>query len=163
MMSVGRCLVQGVADGIRVVSVNSDSLPSPGFVFQGSVFGGDILGFSGELYVVGVIEHDEIIQSQCACNAAGALGDFFLDAAVGDVGVDGLGHHFGEAGFQEFGGDGGTYGKGVPLSQRAGSILYAVRDIQFGMSGRRAAPLTELLQVVHCKLAGQCQRGIKHR
>ena len=133
-----------------------------GLVFLGRVLGGHFLGFSGELYVVGIIEHDEVIQSQRAGNAACALGYFFLDAAIRDVGVDGLRHHFGETCLQEFGGDGSTYGKGVSLPQRAGSVLNAAHDVPFRVPGRRTAPLAELLQFVQGEFVGQGQCGVEH-
>ena len=57
------CLFEGSADGIGVVTVDFDYFPIPCLVFHGYVFCCDIFCFSRKLDVVGVVEHDQIIQS----------------------------------------------------------------------------------------------------
>ena len=96
----GECLT----DGIRVVAVD---------IHDGSAFG-------GELYVVGIVEHDEVVQSECACQSSDFCADAFLDASVGDVGVYLVLHHgVSEACLEEFLCHGGSCGIGVSLSERA--------------------------------------------
>ena len=65
--------------------------------------------------------------------------------------------------FEELGGDGCSHGKGMALSERAGSILDATQDISFGMARCYAAPLAEALEVFHAELTGQGKGGIQHR
>ena len=52
--------VQCTADGIGIVDL--DHLPAPSFVFLAGIFDGHILCLGRKLNVVGIIEHDEIIQ-----------------------------------------------------------------------------------------------------
>ena len=76
---------------------------------HGSVFNGHIFRFGRKLDVVGVIEHNQIVQTQCTGNASGTLRNFFMDTTVGDVSIDCLVHHLVEPGFEEFGSNSGTY------------------------------------------------------
>ena len=112
----GECLT----DGIWVVAVDIHDVPSPCPVFHGRVFIHDGSAFGGELYVVGIVEHDEVVQSECACQSSDFCADAFLDASVGDVGVYLVLHHgVSEACLEEFLCHGGSCGIGVSLSERA--------------------------------------------
>ena len=111
-------LFQGLTNGVGVVTVNLYHTPAPSFVLTGSVLGRYLLGLGGELNIVRVEEHDQIVQTQRTSHAASALRNLLLNAAVRDVGIDGLIHHFGEAGFHELGGNGCSYGKRMALAQR---------------------------------------------
>ena len=148
----------GLANLLAIVTVDLDDVPTPCTILHGRIFSHDVLGLCRELDVVRVVEHDEIVQTQMAGDASAALRDFLLYATVRDVCVDGL---LGErriagAGSQELGGNGSTYGKGVALSQRTGSVLDTAFDVNLGVSGCRRTPLTQLLQFVQRELAGQC-------
>ena len=157
------CFLDSCADFVRVVTIDGKYVPSPCFIFHGCVFNGHIFRFCRKLDIVGVIEHNQVVQSQCAGNTSGTLRDFFLNTTVRNVSIDGLIHHLIETGFQEFCGNRGTYGESMSLSQRAGSIFNATHDIYFRMSRSRASPLTEFFQFIQREFSCQCQCGIKHR
>ena len=161
-LGLGLRLAEGFTNLVAVVAVYLLDKPSPRLIFLGRVFHGHHLGLCGELDVVGIIEHDEVVEAQCAGDAACALRDFLLHAAVGDVGIDGLAHHVAQTGLEKFGGDGGTHGKRVPLSQRPGSVLDAAGEFTLGVAGSHRAPLAELLQVVERELADECQLRVEH-
>ena len=156
------CFFDSGTDFIRIVTVDAKYVPAPCFIFHGSVFNGHIFRFGRKLDVVGVIEHNQIVQTQCTGNASGTLRNFFLDTTVGDVSIDCLVHHLVEPGFEEFGSNSGTYCEGVSLPQRTGSIFYTAHDVYFRMSRSRASPLTEFFQFIQCEFTCQCQCRIEH-
>ena len=155
-------LIEGAAYLVGVVTVDDYNFPAPGFVFLGDIFAGYGACGSGELYVVGVVEHDEVVEPEVTCQTAGTLRNLFLHTAVGDVGIYRLVHHFAETGFEELGGDGGTYGIGVTLPQRSRGVFDAAHDVHFGVSRCGASPLTELAQLFHGELAGEGQYRVEH-
>ena len=157
---LGLCLLDGLTNLVNVVTVNLLHVPSPGLVLLGGVLRGHHLGLRRELDVVGVVEHDEVVQSQVAGNTACALRNLLLHTAVGDVGVDGLVHHVAQTGLEELGGDGGTYCEGVALSQRTGGVLNAALQLALGVAGGYAAPLAQVLQVLQVVLADEGQLRI---
>ena len=53
---------QCTADGIGIVTIDFNDFPAPSFVFLAGIFDGHILCLGRKLNVVGIIEHDEIIQ-----------------------------------------------------------------------------------------------------
>ena len=157
------CFFDCCADFVRIITVDAKYVPSPCFIFHGSIFNGYIFRFSRKLDIVGVIEHNQVVQSQCTGNTSGTLRDFFLDTTVRDVSIDCLIHHLVETGFQEFGSDGSTHSESVSLSQRTGSVFNATHDVHFRMSRSRTSPLTEFFQFVQSEFTCQCQCRIKHR
>ena len=70
-----------------------------------------------------------------------------------------------EGGRQECLGQRHADGRGKALPQRAGGRLDARRDAVFGMAGREAAELAELLELLHRQIvAGQVQQAVdQHR
>ena len=157
--------LDGLADLGGVVAVDLEDLPAEGAVLGGRVFVHHHLGLGGELDVVGIIEHDKVVQAEDAGDAGRALGDLLLHAAVGDVGVDGL---LGEGrvagvGGQELGGDGGAYGVGVALAERAAGILNATRRVELGVTRGRGAPLAQVGQFVEAVLADEAELAVEHR
>lgn len=46
----------------RVSAVNFNHIPAPGAIFAGSVFAGDLVDLRGELHIIAVIEHDEVLR-----------------------------------------------------------------------------------------------------
>ena len=155
--------MEGLADLVGTVAVDGDDFPVPGFVFLGHIFAGDCGTLGGELDVVGIVEHDQVVQPEGSGYAACALGDFFLHASVGDVGIDGLAHDFlAKPCLQEFGGYGGSHGVAMALAERAGGVFDAAHHVYLGMAGAGRAPLAEGGEFVHGELAGQGQNGVKH-
>ena len=157
------CFFDCRTDFVRIITVDTKYVPSPCFIFHGSVFNGYVFRFCRKLNIVGVIEHNQVVQSQCTGNTSRTLRDFFLNTTVRDVSVNGLIHHLVETGFQEFGSDSSTYCKSVSLSQWTRSIFDATHDVHFRVSRSRASPLTEFFQLVQREFSCQCQRRIKHR
>ena len=156
---------EGCADLFGVVAVDFQHVPVPCAVFRARIFGDNGCRFGGKLYFVGVEEHDEVVQSEVSRDASGALRDFLLHAAVGDVGIDAFALKAGvaRAGVKGFGGDGRAHGVGVPLSQRAAGILDAALGAYFRVTRRARAPLAEVFQVVYGVVPDKCQLRIKHR
>ena len=136
---------EGVGDGDGVVAVNFDYMPVPCAVFGGVVLAVDLVDVGRELHLVAVVEHYQVRQAEIACDAAGALRDFLLDAAVRDESVGLVSHDFAEAGGEEAFGDCGADGHRVALAQRARGVFNAARGVDFGVARRDAAPLAELL------------------
>ena len=109
-------LVKCHTDCIRVVTVNFDNIPSPCFIFFTGIFNGYIFSLGRKLDVVGIIEHDEIVQTECSGNTSGTLRNFFLNTTVRNIRVNGFIHHFFKTSFHKFGSDGCTYSECMPLS-----------------------------------------------
>ena len=155
--------VQSATDSVGIITVDLDHLPAPSFVFLGSIFDGYVFGFSRKLDVIGIIEHDEVIQSQCTCDTACTLRNFFLYTTVRNISVDGLLHHFFETGFHEFSCDSCTHCESMALTERAGSVFNTTHDVAFRVSRSGAVPLAEFLQFIQCEFTCQCQLRVEHR
>ena len=154
--------IEGSPEGLEVTSIHFNHVPAPGLVLGGGIFGGDFGGGGGELDVVGIVEHHEVVQAEGSGDASGALGDFFLDAAVGDEGVVGVGHPVAEAGLEEFVGDCGAHGENVALAEGAGGVFDAPLDVEFGVAGGGAVPLAEVGEFVGGEEAVEAQGGVEH-
>ena len=121
-------------DFVGIVAVDFDHVPVPRAVFCGYILVGHFVDHGGELHAVGVVEHDEIAQSEEAGEATGTLADFLLDAAVGDESISLMGNHVAETGLQETLADGAAYGHGVTLAERTGGVFHAAGGVELGMS-----------------------------
>ena len=130
-------LLDGTAYLLHIVAVNLYHLPLQCAVLGGSILVHHHIGLGGELYVVGIIEHDEVVQSQRSCYACSTHAYLLLYASIADIGIDGLLAEGRIAGAcsQELGGNGSTYCVGMTLSQGAGTILNAALDAYFGVTG----------------------------
>ena len=89
---VGRC--QCFAYLVGVIAVYGDDVPSPGLVFLCCIFGCHLFHCCGELDVVGIIEHNQIGESQRSGDTSGALRDFFLYASIGNESIGFVSHPF---------------------------------------------------------------------
>ena len=71
------CLGLRTADGltylIHIVAIDFLHEPAPSFIFLCGVLAGHHIGTGGELYVVGIVEHDEVVESQIAGNTTCSL------------------------------------------------------------------------------------------
>ncbi len=141
-------LVKGVTYLVHFVAVYLYHVP-----FQGAVFGGGVLvhhhgGLRGELYVVGVVEHDEVVKGEVAGYARRSHAYLFLHTTVADVGIYGLLAERGVAslGGEELGCYGGSHGVCVALAERTGTVLYSPCVAHLRMSRSGGAPLAELLK-----------------
>ena len=112
------CGIKSLANLCYVVSINAEHFPTQGTVLGGGILVGYHAGLGGELDVVCIIEHYEIVQSQCAGNTCCTLRDFLLNATVGNVCIDGLLLEGGVAGacIKALGCNSSTNGIGVPLT-----------------------------------------------
>ena len=128
-------LLDGLTNLVDVVAVNLLHKPSPCLVFLGGVLRGHHLGLCGELDVVGIVEHDEVVETEVTGDTACTLRNLFLHATIGDVGVDGLVHHAAQTGLQKLGGNGGANGEGVTLTERTGGVLDTALNLALWVSG----------------------------
>ena len=96
---------------------------------------------------------------------SGALRDLFLHAAVGNVSVDFffLESRITGARIERFGGNGGTHGVGMSLSERSAGVFHSAFEILLRVSRRHGAPLTKRFQFVEGETSDQCQLRIEHR
>ena len=118
-LSLGQCGVESLADGVDIAAVNLDDVPVPSAVFGSRILGHHLRNGGRQLDVVGVVEHDEVVQSEFAGNTADALRDFLLNAAVRDVGIDMVLHYLmSETGLKEPLGHGSACSEGMPLTER---------------------------------------------
>ena len=128
-------LLDGLADLVDVVTVNLLNEPAPGFILLGSVLAGHHLCTCRELDIIGVIEHDQVVETQVTGDTACTLRDLLLHTTVGDVGVDGLVHHVAQTSLQELSGDGSTHGEAVTLSEGTGCVLDTALNLALGVTG----------------------------
>ena len=85
--------IQCAANLLHVVTVDFDHIPAPGTILGCSIFCSYHLTLGRKLDIVGIVEHDEVIQAQSAGNTACALRNLLLDATVGNISVDLVIHH----------------------------------------------------------------------
>ena len=72
-LGFGFRFVQSLAYFIYIVSVDADHFPTPCFIFHSDIFSRYFFYGCRKLDVVGVVKHDQVIQSQCSGNTTGAL------------------------------------------------------------------------------------------
>ncbi len=111
--------LQGCRDCKRIAAVDLKDIPAPCAVLGGDILMVHLLYLGGELDFVGVIEHDEIVESEQSCDTARALRDLLLNTTVGDKSISLVGHHFAEACGKEALGYGAADGHDMTLAQRA--------------------------------------------
>ncbi len=152
-----------VAQRVEVVAVHRQHVPAPRAVFHRHILRVHLIDLGRELHVVGVVIHDEVRQSEVSGDAAHALRDLLLDAAVRNVGIGLVRHPLAEARRHEALGDRGAQRHGVTLAQRTRGVLHAAQHVRLGMTRRHAAPLAQRLEVVERVVSGQCQHRVEHR
>ena len=125
-----------LTDRIGIIARNLLNIPSPRLVFGSHIFGGHFAATCGELDGIRVIEHNEVIESEVSGQTACALRDLFLNATIGDKGIDGRVMNLTVAGVEPFGSDRSSYSERVSLSKRTGGILNHSLDLTLRVSGR---------------------------
>ncbi|MBV6465850.1 MAG: hypothetical protein PGMFKBFP_01136 [Anaerolineales bacterium] len=161
----------GGADGgvyrLHVVSVRHVlDVPAVGFEAFAAVFGEGQIGGAVNRDVVVVVKIDEFAELEMSRQRCGFGGDALHQIAVGDDGVDEVVEQFGGVDRREVrGGDGHAHAGGESLPERTGGHFHAGSQSVFGMAGRAAAPLTEVLQLVEREaVAGEMQERVEqHR
>ena len=113
------CL-DGAANLGGVISIDLEHLPTEGAVLGCGILVEDFLGLGRELDVVGVVEHNEVVEAQNRSDACATLADLFLDTAIRDVCVDGLllERRVACVSCKELCCDSGAYCENVALSER---------------------------------------------
>ena len=138
-----------LANSIGTATIDFKHMPAPSLVLCNYIFAIYLLDGSGELDVVSVIVHDEVIESEMPCDTTSTLRDFFLDASIRDVGVDGLAHDPAQTMGEELCCDGCTDSEGMSLPKRPRGVFDPTKDIYLGVPRGRASPLAELLELLH--------------
>ncbi len=156
------CLLDGFANLVDIVAVNLLHIPSPSLILLGGVLAGYHFCLGRQLNIVGIIEHDEVVQSEVTGNTACALGNLFLYATVRDVGIDGLVHDVAQTSLQEFGSDGCTHSERVSLTEGTAGVLDAAFNLALGVTGRHRTPLAQVLQILQRVLADEGELAVKH-
>ena len=150
---------------LNIVSVYLNDLPSASTIPHGGIFAGHDICLGGELNVVGIVEHDKVVEPKIACNAGSSKAYFLLNATIAYIGVDSLLLECWVAslGIEELCSNGSTNGIGVTLSKRTAAVLDATFVAYLRMTWCGRAPLTQLLQLLECELLDERQFSIKHR
>ena len=148
-------ICSGVVAGDRL------GAPAPRLVLLRGVLAGHVAARGRQLDSVRVVEHHHVREAKMAGDPPGRLGDFLLDAAVGDVDERLVRQPLTEPRSQESLDDGRADGHGVPLAERARRVLDAAQDVAFRVARRRAVPLPERLEFPGGVAAGQVEDGIE--
>ena len=156
-------LLDGLADLIHIVTVDLLHEPAPSLIFLGSILTGHHLCLSRELDIVGIVEHDEVVETEVTGSTASTLRDLLLYATIRDVSVDGLVHHVAQTSLQELSGDGSTHSEAVTLTKRTGCVLDAALNLALGVTGSHRTPLTQVLQIFQRVLADEAELAVEHR
>ena len=114
------CDLESGGHGLGIAAVDVKHVPVPSAVFGRDILRVDGIDLGRELHVVGVIEHDEVVQAQMAGDAPRTLRDFLLNAAVGDERIGLVRDDLAEAGGEEPLGNRAADGHDMTLAQRAG-------------------------------------------
>ena len=85
-------LLERCADLVGTATIDLDDVPAPSLVLSSYIFAVDLFDGRGELDIIGIIVHDEVVQPQMPCDTTCTLGDLLLDTTIGDIGVDRLAH-----------------------------------------------------------------------
>ncbi len=152
---VGFGFDDGFTNSVGVVARYLLNEPAPCLVFGGYIFGGHFAATRGELDLVGVVEHNQVVESEVSCQTACTLRDLFLHAAIGDESVDSRVVDLSVTLMEPLSGDGCTDRKGVSLAERTGGILNHPLNLTLRVSRRHRTPLTEVLEVFEGELTCQ--------
>ena len=163
-------LVFGLAEGginsINVVSVNgTDDIPAVGFKTLAGIVCKPPFDVAVNADAVVVVQSNKLVEPPDAGQRADFVANALHHAAVAQKDVSAVVNDV-EAIAIEFGGKHlfgkrHAHGIGNALPQRARGRLHPRRDAHLGMSGRLAAQLTEVFDVVHRQVvARQMQHGV---
>ena len=171
---VGLGLLDGLVDGLEVVAVREgDDVPAVGLVARADVLGLRELGHLVERDVVGVVQHDEVVELLVGREARRLGTDALLEAAVADHAEDVVvedrvlrrvehgGRHLGGRGEARAVRDARTQGARGRFD--AGRRVLRVREL--GVARRRAVVLAEVRDLVlRDVVAGQVEPRVEeHR
>ena len=154
---------EGCTDLVDVVAIYGDHVPIPSLILHLDVLRINLVHLGRELDVVRVVVHDEVREAQVTGDAAYTLRDLLLNGTIRNVGVGLVSHPLAKASHHEALGNRSTEGDGMTLTQGTRRVLHTTHHVHLGVTGRHAAPLAQVLQILHRVVAGQSQRSIEHR
>ena len=141
-------LFNGLGDLVEVVSIDLVDIPADGGVARGGVLALRDRAHGVERHIVGIVNEDQVVEAEMACECAGFHRHAFLQAAITSEGDDMVVENAVggcvEAGLAHFGRDGKTNGIRHALAERACGGLDAGRFVELRMSGSDAAELAEI-------------------
>ena len=149
-----------------VAIVYLDYLPAVGGKAHAHVLTHGDVGVALDGDIIVIVQERQLAQLHGAGQGGSLAGNAFHHAAVAAEGVYAVIHHgkfrLVELGGQHGFGDGEAHGVGDALTQRAGGGFHAGGVAIFGMAGGLAAPLAEVLQIIHRQaVAEQVQQGVE--
>ena len=80
--------VEGFANLVDIITIYLYYVPSPRLILGGGVLAHDHSALCRELDVVGVVEHDEVVEAEVAGDASDTLTYFLLNATIRDVSIN---------------------------------------------------------------------------
>ena len=85
--------VESLTNLSHIVTIDLDDIPTPSLVLHLCVLVHHNATLCRELDVVGIVEHDEVVQTEVTCDTTNTLGDFLLYGTIRNVCVDLMLHH----------------------------------------------------------------------
>ena len=155
-------LLEGLTNLVNIVTVNLLYIPAPSLILLGSILSGHYLSLCRELNVVGIVEHDEVVETKVTGNTTCTLRNLLLYTTVRDVSIDGLTHYIAKLSLQEFSGNSCTNSEGVALTKRTRGVFNTTGNFTFGVTWSNRTPLTQILQILQSKLTNQGKLAIEH-
>ena len=133
---------------MEVVSIDLVDIPADRGVARGGVLALCDGAHGVERHIIGIINEDQVVEAEVACERAGFHRHAFLQAAItgegDDMVVENAMGGCVEAGLAHFGRDGKTDGIRHALAERACGGLDAGGFVELRMSGSDAAELAEI-------------------
>jgi len=154
---------QCITNSYRIGSIYFHDIPIPRPILRSSIFIGYRICISRKLYVVTIIEHNQIMQSQESGQTTCTLRNLLLNTSIGNKRINFMTTPFAETSSHKTLGDSSADSHRMSLTQRSRSILNTMHYIDFGVAGSYTAPLTKRLQIVHRIKPRHSQYTIKHR
>ena len=153
---------EGCLNLLGVVAVDVQHVPVPRTILGCDILAVHLLDGRRELYVVCVVEHNEVAQAEVTCYAAYALRNLLLDTTIGDEGVDFVRCPLAKAVCHDALSDCCAESHSVSLSERAAGVLDTVEEVNLGVSGGDATPLTEVFELLGGHNTCQGQHSVEH-
>ena len=157
------CCLQCRTNLILRMTVDAHYTPAPSLIFSYNILSINLLNRGRELNIVGIVVHNQIVQTQVTSQTTYTLRYLLLDTTVRDICIGLVSSPLAKTGCDKALGDSRTDCHSVTLTQRTRRVLDTTSYIQLGMTGGYATPLAELAQLVHREMTRQCQHAIQHR
>ena len=157
------CSLQSLANLLHRVTVNAHHAPAPSLILSYDILSINLLNSCRELNIVGIVVHNQVVQTQVTSQTAYTLRHLLLDTTVRDVSIGLVSSPLAKTGCDETLSNSRTNSHRVTLTQRTRSVLDTTSHINLGVTRGYATPLAELAQIVHREVTCQCQNAIEHR